>query len=146
MLNILIQTNKRKMLGLALHNNTSNCIVLNCIVLKLHWIMVCLVLGRAMAQQPNRSTGLLNNSMFNTCQQITYSLRPRTACWTESWYQPVVVTSVEKVSRWSRNASPVTSLQDGNHGDTQCKPEDTTAPQRFSRNICSPVILKILLP
>ena len=59
----------------------------------------------------------LNKSMFDNYQQVTYSQRPSTACWTESWCWSLVVIYTEKMSSWNWNSDPVTCLQDGHQED-----------------------------
>ena len=58
-----------------------------------NWETICWVCGRATAQHIHKT---LHKSMFDTYQQVSYSLRPRTACCTGIWYQSAVVIYVEK--------------------------------------------------
>ena len=89
--------------GPALQSNSSNCLVLKPYR---QLGMICLVLGRAMAQQPNISKTQYK-SMFDTYQVSIYSLRPSTPCCTESWYQSYSSDVSEKtVSSWHRNSGP----------------------------------------
>ena len=65
--------------GPGLQSNSSNCLVL---ILHRQLGTICSVLGRATANLPNIYKTLYQ-SMFDTYQN-TYSLRPTTACCTES--------------------------------------------------------------
>ena len=44
-----------------------------------------------------------NKYMFDTYQQVVYSLWPRTACWTKCWCWSVEQIYTEKVFGWNRN-------------------------------------------
>ena len=125
--------------SLAPQSNSSNCIVLIP-----HRLLGNYLLGtrNSYSLPAQHICKTLYKSMFDTYQPISHSLRPRKACWTESWCQSIVVIYVEKVSSWSRN-SPAYRMGTGETPAT--KALDGAASHRVPRYIGVLAIIKTFL-